>query len=421
MPALALLAIAAGILFATLGAGEDGSGAAAGKNDSPDVSDDVARLKLPQRVDQLVIAGFDDVASEEFELRRGPTGGVLIGSQNWSNAKEGGELIKRLRSAAGSSPAAQPLFVAQQEGGAYRTLGDLPPAEAELQIGEGGSTRAARDWSLKAGRALREVGFDLNLFPIADVATLDSVVADRSFGDDAELDAAMTEAAIEGCADAGILCAPGRFPGMGAASADTADGPASVSLDAGSLESRDLLPFRAAFRAGAPAVVLSLALYAAYDPVTAAALSPAIATDLLRNQLGYEGAAITDDLSSGAVTAAQGAPEAAVAAIAAGADMVVVGAPRRRPPRSRGAASGCPRGRHTRRSPRRGRVAGAGPETPAGRLAHRAGPADNGPPDGVPHTTPLARRGLGPLLGFQLLQAVTPLRLSLPGLHPDPG
>lgn len=327
MPALALLAIAAGILFATLGAGEDGSGAAAGKNDSPDVSDDVARLKLPQRVDQLVIAGFDDVASEEFELRRGPTGGVLIGSQNWSNAKEGGELIKRLRSAAGSSPAAQPLFVAQQEGGAYRTLGDLPPAEAELQIGEGGSTRAARDWSLKAGRALREVGFDLNLFPIADVATLDSVVADRSFGDDAELDAAMTEAAIEGCADAGILCAPGRFPGMGAASADTADGPASVSLDAGSLESRDLLPFRAAFRAGAPAVVLSLALYAAYDPVTAAALSPAIATDLLRNQLGYEGAAITDDLSSGAVTAAQGAPEAAVAAIAAGADMVVVGAP----------------------------------------------------------------------------------------------
>ena len=323
LPAVAVLGIAGGLLVSSLG-GEEGGGT---PGVPAAVRKSVAGLKLTQKVDQLVIAGFDEVASEEFDLRRAPTGGVLIGPQNWSSAAEGRDLIARLRSAAGDSAASRPLIVGRQEGGVYRSFGDLPPAETELQIADAGSVRAVRDWSLKAGRALRGVGFDLNLFPIADVATLDSPIADRSFGDDAEVDAKLTAAAVAGCRDAEILCAPGHFPGLGAASADTDEGPATVGLNPAALESRDLLPFRAAFREKAPALVLSLALYAAYDPVTPAALSPSIATGLLRDRLGFKGAAITDDLSSGAITAEQGAPEAAVAAIAAGADMVLIGNP----------------------------------------------------------------------------------------------
>jgi beta-N-acetylhexosaminidase len=132
---------------------------------------------------------------------------------------------------------------------------------------------------------------------------------------------------MRGCHTGGLACAPSHFPGLGGASADTAQGPATVSLDSASLQARDVPPFAAAFEAGAPAVVLSLALYATYDPVTPGALSPAIATDLLRGELGYEGVAITDDLSSGAVAAGIGAPDAAVRALRAGADMVVVSDP----------------------------------------------------------------------------------------------
>ena len=72
-----------------------------------------------------------------------------------------------------------------------------------------------------------------------------------------------------------------------------------MGLDAASLDVRDLAPFRAAIAEKVPAVVVSLALYAAYDPVTPAALSPAIASDLLRDQLGFKGVAISDDLSAG--------------------------------------------------------------------------------------------------------------------------
>ena len=76
-----------------------------------------------------------------------------------------------------------------------------------------------------------------------------------------------------------------------------------MGLDEATLETRDLAPFEAAFREGAPAVVLSHAFYTAYDPVTPASLSSLVAFDLLRDELGFRGVAITDDLGAGAIGA----------------------------------------------------------------------------------------------------------------------
>ncbi len=132
---------------------------------------------------------------------------------------------------------------------------------------------------------------------------------------------------MRGCRAEGLACAPLHFPGLGAASGDTDSGPATVSLDAASLERRDLAPFRAAFDAGAPAIVLSLAFYAAYDPVTPAALAEPVATGLLRDRLGFDGVAITDDLGAGAVRFGYSVGKAAVAALDAGADLLQIGAP----------------------------------------------------------------------------------------------
>lgn len=178
-----------------------------------------------------------------------------------------------------------------------------------------------------SAKALRDSGFDLDLAPVADVATLDSPIADRAFSDDPAVAAEMTAAAVNACGDAGLACAPSHFPGLGGASADTDVGPASVGLDAATLASRDLVPFQTAFDAGAPAVVVSTAFYSAYDPVTPAALTPAITTDLLRDDLGFEGVAISDDLTGGAVTAVNTPGDAAVRALAAGIDLVQVSDP----------------------------------------------------------------------------------------------
>ena len=254
-------------------------------------------------------------------------GGILVGSRNWTDSVTGTALVSALRAAGREGARIAPLLTSDQEGGEFRALADLPPEQTELDIGNAGDVRAAESWAQDAAAALRTAGFDLDLFPVADVATLTSPLGDRAFSDDTRTVSDLTVAALRGCRDAGLACAPLHFPGLGAASQDTDRGPATVSLDEASLASRDLPPFEAAFRAKAPAVVLSLAFYAAYDPVTPGALSSLIATGLLRDQLGYDGVAITDDLDAGAVRSSYSVRQAAVAALAAGADLLQVDSP----------------------------------------------------------------------------------------------
>jgi beta-N-acetylhexosaminidase len=320
--AAVILLVVGGALASVLLQGDESSSErpALDANVSPEVGKLVGGLSLEEKLDAVLVAGFDD----PDRLPAGTPGGVLITADSWPGESKGKALTKKLHAAGGKSP---PLIVTQQEGGDHRALSDLPPSESELEVGAIGTTGAAETWALATGKALEANGIDLNLAPVADVATLDSPISDRAFSDDPALVTELTVAALRGCRESGVACAVSHFPGLGGASEDTTAGPATVSLDPASLEARDLPPFRAAFEQKVPAVVLSLAFYAAYDPVTPAALSSAITEDLLRDQLGFKGVALTDDLSSGAIAAGQGAPDSAPAALAAGADMVVISDP----------------------------------------------------------------------------------------------
>ena len=137
----------------------------------------------------------------------------------------------------------------------------------------------------------------------------------------------MVLAAEIGCTEAGVGCALAHFPGAGGASQDTDLGPATIGIDRAELVRRDMLPFRVGFQAGAPAVVISHAFYAAIAPVTPASQTPAIATGLLRGTLGFEGAAISDDLSAGAVTALEPVRDAAIDSLLAGVDLLLIERP----------------------------------------------------------------------------------------------
>ena len=323
---------------------EAGGGAAPGGEVPASVRDLVNRLSPEEKVDQILLLGFDGTdagAPIVAELRKRQLGGVLVTGRNWVDPSQLEALTGAIRSAGASGDRIPPLIAAPQEGGPFRAFDALPPAERSLDIGDSGDPGLAESSAREAATALRKAGFDLDLFPVADVATLDSPVADRAYSDDPTVVAAMTAAALRGCAEAGIACAPSHFPGLGAASQSTGEGPATVSLDAAGLRARDLVPFDAAFREGAPAVVLSHAFYVAYDAVTPGSLSSLVAYDLLREEMGFEGVAITDDLGAGAIKARGEASEAggggpqggsavtaaAVAALQAGADLLTISAP----------------------------------------------------------------------------------------------
>lgn len=291
------------------------------------VKRELGRLAPAQKADAVVISGFATADAAAELARQSEVGGILVGPEDWFSSFKGRTLLSRLRAQSAAGGRTPPLVVGIQEGGAYRSYPSLPPALGQREVAATGIPAEAAEWAEQTGRAMGKAGFDLNLAPIADVATLDSPLSDRAFSDDPVIVTAMTGAAARGCRLSGMACAMPYFPGLGAASQSTLEGPATIGLDQESLRVRDLAPFRAAIKEGVPALVLSLGLYAAYDPVTPGALSPSVATGLLRDELGFKGVAIADDLSTGVAATNLSAPEAAVQAIAAGSDMVVVSDP----------------------------------------------------------------------------------------------
>jgi beta-N-acetylhexosaminidase len=273
----------------------------------------VRKLSVAEQVDQVLMLGFSgDPASVPSGL-----GAVLVRAENGLGS------AKELTKGSGEVP---PLVVASQEGGEYSTFPDLPPDKRALDVGREGDPEAAEAWAKAASGALKNSGFHLNLFPVADVASLDSPLAGRAFSDDPAVVAELTRAALDGCEAAELACAPLHFPGLGSASQDTAEGPATVVTDLATLMARDLVPFATAAKK-APAMVLSLAFYPDFDAVVPGALTAGVATGLLRDEVGFEGVAISDDLSSGAVQATGSTPEAAVAALAAGVDLIQISSP----------------------------------------------------------------------------------------------
>ena len=173
-----------------------------------------------------------------------------------------------------------------------------------------GVGRAARG----LGRRLRAAGISFVLGPVVDLAP------DAPYGDDPHATRALARAALEGLRAGGVLGALSHFPGQGGATQDPLRGPAGVGDPLELLLSRETVPFRAPARA----VVVSNAQYAAFDGITPASLEPEIVGGLLRERLRFRGVAIADNLLGAAAATGRSVGEAAVAAIAAGCDMVYV-------------------------------------------------------------------------------------------------
>ena len=204
-----------------------------------------------------------------------------------------------------------------QEGGDIRTVGYAgPTASQPFQ----GSPRSVRRAAAGAGRQLRAAGIQVNLAPVADVPRPGSVMATRSFAGDERGIASRTRASIRGLRDARVAATAKHFPGLGGATVNTDDGPATVEVPI----ERDLVPFRAAVDEGVPLVMLSHASYPKLDARRIASQSHSIVTGLLRERLDFEGVIVTDSLEAEAVLARSGVATAAERSIRAGADLILM-------------------------------------------------------------------------------------------------
>jgi beta-N-acetylhexosaminidase len=286
------------------------------------------RMSLEDRVAQLFLLGFQgqDLTAPIFEqLRARGLGGIAIDAHNYVSADQLASLTGEAGAIAEQEGKVRPWVLAPQEGGEFNAFPDLPPATAAADLDTAAS---AFDEARQAAAALGGAGLSGVLGPTIDVGQPDgAAVGARAFSDDPRDVADYAKAVIDAYRAQSLLTAPGHFPGIGSGTDDTRLGLSQVGSDLGALRARDLVPFRTAIRAGAPAITMSNGLYVTDDFVTPGSMSPALIGGLLRRDLGFRGVVITDDLADPGVTAITTVPEASVAAIEAGADLVYVSGP----------------------------------------------------------------------------------------------
>jgi beta-N-acetylhexosaminidase len=271
-------------------------------------------------VGQLVVLGFEGTAPPAWLRsllhRRAAAGVILFGANVRSRAQLRG-LTGSLQRASGGAA----IVSVDQEGGTVRRLPWLGPSAQPAQH----TATGARGQAAAAGRGLHRVGVNLNLAPVADVAVGASAMRSRAFPGGPASVASLTAAAVRGYTAAGVGSTAKHFPGFGRARANTDQRAVTIGASRRALEG-DLRPFGAAIGAGVPAVMVSHAVYPAYDRRRIASQSPVLIR-LLRGRLGFRGAVLTDSLDAAAVHARSSTGTAAVRSISAGADLLLVGGP----------------------------------------------------------------------------------------------
>jgi beta-N-acetylhexosaminidase len=279
----------------------------------------VDRLGLHRQVGQLLISSFDEATLPDYlrrRLRAGETAGVILFARNGGDAAHWRALTRSIQQPAGG----RALVMVDQEGGDIRTVAHAGPAAGQAsQGGPAAVLTAARE----GARDLADVGINVNLAPVADVADRGgqvSVMDGRAFAGGPDEVAAATRASIRGMREGRVAATAKHFPGLGGSAVNTDDASATVPGDLAS----DLVPFEAAIDAGVPLMMLSHALYPSLDDGAIASQSEAIVSGLLREQLGFEGVAVTDSMEAQAVLAVSGVADAAERSIRAGADLVLM-------------------------------------------------------------------------------------------------
>jgi beta-N-acetylhexosaminidase len=259
-------------------------------------------------------------------IRRGEVGGVILFGQNIASPSQLVALTAALQDAAASGGQPPLLIATDQEGGSINRIAWAPPTLSAPQIGATGSSVVAQSQGAAAGSALRALGINVDLAPVADVPESTSAfmyLQGRTFSFDATLTAALADAFATGLDSAGVEATMKHFPGIGFATHNT--DAAAVTIDASAaLLDPGLRPYRAAIADGIPIVMLSNATYSAYDPSNGAGWSSAIGADLLRTTLGFSGVTMTDSLTGTAV--ARGVTQEALAlqSALAGTDLLLV-------------------------------------------------------------------------------------------------
>lgn len=298
------------------------------------VEETVSGMSLEEKVAGLFIVTPEELTgagtavkagdSTKEALEKYPVGGLIYFSKNIQTEEQISEMISN-----SLTYNKYPMFIGvDEEGGEVSRVSektDVGKIKSPAEVAATNDVTEAYRTGSSIAIYLRRMGFNLDFAPVSDVAEKNSVLGNRSYGSDAALVGEFSVNMINGLQDGGISSCMKHFPGLGSAAKDTHEGMVTTDQTLDDFRAKDFEVYKKGISAGVDFIMVShLSVPSVTGDNTPSSLSPAVVTDLLRKELGYDGIVISDSLSMKAVTEYYSSEEAAVLALRAGNDMILM-------------------------------------------------------------------------------------------------
>lgn len=301
--------------------------------DSMSLEEKVAQLFLVQP-EAIVDIGTATAAGDATKqaINKTPVGGFVYFSDNLQSEQQVQDMLSKVQKYSEDRIGLPAFLSVDEEGGTVARVAstgrfDVTDVGDMAKIGASGDVQQARQAGETIGSYLSELGFNLDFAPDADVLTNpdNTVVKKRSFGSDPRVVSDMSLAVAQGLAQHQVYSVYKHFPGHGATAGDTHQGYAYTAKTLDELKQSELIPFENAIQNNAAFIMAAhISAPRVTGDDTPASLSKTMITDILRGQMGYDGIVVTDAMNMGAVTEQYTSAQAAVKALQAGADLVLM-------------------------------------------------------------------------------------------------
>lgn len=320
--------------------------------EEPEPTETVAELTPEQKLDEIVNAGIEVMPLEDKvaglfivtpeaitgvgtaiqagdgtreALSKYAVGGIVYFSKNMQSEEQLKEMIDNTQ-----LYTKYPLFIAvDEEGGSVSRVADAgigTKVDTAQAIGATGDANNAYQAGVTIGGYLSGLGFNLDFAPVADINSVEgSALGSRAYGSDAAAVTPFVTSMMQGIEEQKVTACLKHFPGIGSSTQDTHDGLATTDRTLEEFRANEFTVFQAGIDAGAEMIMVGhLSAPALTGDNTPCSMSSAVVTDILRNEMGFRGVIISDALNMSAITEYYGSDEAAIMALRAGCDMILM-------------------------------------------------------------------------------------------------
>lgn len=274
-----------------------------------------------------VVTLYDELVEEGF--KNYPIGGMIMFSENLETTEQTSQMIADIQECALANSGIGMFMSVDEEGGTVARVADslgTTSFDDMAVYGQQNDTHVSYEIGYSIGTDLKALGFNLDFAPVADVNINEAnELGGRIFSADPDVVASMASNVAIGLKDAGVCATLKHFPGLGGADGNThTDNNVTINRSVEDLRSADFIPFKEGIKSGADFVMVGHQVISGVGDWQPSDLSYTVVTELLRNELGFDGIVITDSQMMNTITEVYTSAEAAVMAVKAGVDIILM-------------------------------------------------------------------------------------------------